>query len=64
MLPGFLNHLPNYPSSFDLANLLTHSLIIILEMTGNESRQGKIGSWSLTAVIRIIHWALALQMNA
>lgn len=29
MLLGFLNHLPNYPSSFDLPNLLTHSLIII-----------------------------------
>lgn len=29
MLLGFLNHLPNYPSSFDLANRLTHSLIII-----------------------------------
>lgn len=26
---GFRNHLPNYPSSFDLPNLLTHSLIII-----------------------------------
>lgn len=25
MLLGFLNHLPNYPSSFDLPNLLTES---------------------------------------
>lgn len=29
MLLGFLNHLLNYPSSFDLPNLLTHSLIIV-----------------------------------
>lgn len=29
MLLGFLNHLPNYPSSFDLPNLLTHSLITV-----------------------------------
>lgn len=29
ILLEFLNHLPNYPSSFDLLNLLTHILIII-----------------------------------
>lgn len=44
MLLGFLNHLPGYSASFDLANLCIHTVIIIfIRMTGRKSRTlGKV----------------------
>lgn len=44
MLLRFLNHLPRYSGSFDLANLCAHTVIIIfIRMTGRESTtRGKV----------------------
>lgn len=42
MLLGFLNHLPGYSASFDLANLCAHTVIIIfIRMAGRKSTTGE-----------------------